>query len=205
MFLFLACVVTLSWSQITKSSQEDVISLKYQDKLSDSGNDEATDLHFEVKSQNLERVMDLLNKNADPNSQGRFGRTALHFAVKLQNLEIIKYFLEELGVDHNSKNGLFERTFLHDAVNLQNLPTVVYLLNRGVNPNLPDRFNETPLHRAAMWNNLPILQCLLEHGATTYSSKDEDGKTPLDYATKLEVMTYLLKYNGTSNSQYKKD
>ncbi len=54
-------------------------------------------------------------------------------------------------------------------------------LERGVDPNIQNKYGSTPLHEAAYWGLVDVVKLLLMYGADP-TVKDKDGKTPLDLA-----------------------
>lgn len=73
------------------------------------------------------------------------------------------------------------------------------LIKKGANLSAIDGKGQTPLHKAAVWNNLYALRLLLSLGANT-SVRDKSGKTALDYAKSPEAIS-LLKQFGAQGSQ----
>ena len=67
------------------------------------------------------------------------------------------------------------------------------LINSGADISATDKFGATPLHGAAMSNDLEMAKALVKKGANL-SAKTQDGQTPLDFAKKknsTEVAAYL--------------
>ena len=69
------------------------------------------------------------------------------------------------------------------------------LLSTGVDPNMFDEYNRTPLWWAVYYKRLQVAELLLETGADP-NVKDKDGRTPLYNARKFEKMAKLLLDNG---------
>ena len=115
-------------------------------------------------------VRELLRLGASPNLPGRFiaDCSPLHAAVYANESQFIE------------SNG----------------PSIVkVLLAAGAHVSSTDFYkNQTPLHLAARSSNLKGAMLLLEAGAKVMP-RDEDGKTPLDYAEAGEVIR-LLKSAG---------
>lgn len=70
---------------------------------------------------------------------------------------------------------------LHQAVREGNLRKVKKLLEKGENPNLPDKHHLMPLHYAAYWGENEIATLLLKYGAKA-DTDNGLGWTPLHAA-----------------------
>lgn len=76
------------------------------------------------------------------------------------------------------------------------------LLHKGAQINAVNKNGETPLHRACLQDNMPIVRLLLWWGADR-NALDKDGLTPLCKAAEsnnVEVMNFLLQVGGTATS-----
>ena len=74
-----------------------------------------------------------------------------------------------------------------------NQTDVIYeLLQRGADVNKRDRdFGLTALHFSAMFDNADAIRLLLENGAST-TIKDNQGRTPIDFARTVSSEAVLL-------------
>ncbi|MDF0676673.1 MAG: ankyrin repeat domain-containing protein [Nitrospira sp.] len=122
----------------------------------------------------------LLDLGADPNVVGESGLTGLegipiHLAVAMN-----KYTL-------NQPSGASKA-----------LATLVIqqLLKHGAKVAHRDSTGRTPLHIAAMDNNLVVAEILVARGATIMP-RDNSGKTPLDYAESAEMINFLKRRGAT--------
>lgn len=70
------------------------------------------------------------------------------------------------------------------------------LIEHGAQIAARDSNGQTPLHVAAVLNNLLAARLLLSSGATAMS-RDSGGETPLDYAQTSEMMQLLQQYGAT--------
>jgi len=121
----------------------------------------------------------LLQKGANPNSQGRFG-TALHNAILMT------------GISFKYSEG-------DDAKKIYPKLIIEALLDAGGDVSARNKDGMTPLHTAAKFSNLVGTEMLIEAGAKIMP-KDKKGKTPLDYAESAEMIK-LLKAHG-AKEQY---
>ena len=113
-----------------------------------------------TKNGQLEEVIELLQKGADPNAKDAEGHTSLTFAI-LQDRSEIKQLLIEWGADPNAA--------LLGAARSGLATVVEQLLLMGANLNLRDPHNGyTPLIWAARQGHLETTQVLLERGADPY-------------------------------------
>jgi ankyrin repeat protein len=135
---------------------------------------------------NLEVVRFLIAKGAlieDPLQ----GEAALWGAASSGKFEMVKFLCEEGNVDANAKdsNG---RTALCYAAGIRSnselresgTEMAEFLLQRGADPNLYSSSAEGPLHQAAVYNHVEMLELLLKHGADI--TKNVGGWTVLDKA-----------------------
>jgi ankyrin repeat protein len=117
-------------------------------------------------------VVYLLQKGANPNTQGKDGKP-LHNAMFSSHLLFKRY-----------TNGDDIYGFL----------TIEALLKAGAHVSSSDQNGCTPLHIAAKWNNVQGAYILLKAGAKIMD-RDKESKTPLDYAESAEMIK-LLKSHG---------
>ncbi len=85
----------------------------------------------------------LLEHNADPNLQNKFGDTALH-AASYHGTEIVELLLKH-NADPNLQNYYYGETALHDASFYSNTGVVELLLEYDAEPNLQNKRGTTAL------------------------------------------------------------
>lgn len=103
--------------------------------------------------------------------------------------------------DHNSQIDSFGNTFLNLSVQLSNEVFVEYLITKTkVNLNKGDCLGRTPLHFAALKQNVKILNMLIISLADV-NSKSVSGETPLIKAVKfgrVDNVKVLLRFGADS-------
>ncbi len=161
---------------------------------------------------NIAAIKDLVNRalNAFKKELGceieieaESGRTPLHCAAENGYLGIVKYLIEEKGVNPNVKDisGL---TPLHFAAGSGSLEIVKYLVEkRGANVSVESNNEQTPLHFAAGNGHLGIVKYLIEEKGINPNATDISGLTPLHFAAgsgSLEIVKYLVEKRGVDVS-----
>ncbi|KAI3929878.1 hypothetical protein MKW98_004032 [Papaver atlanticum] len=140
------------------------------------------------------------------------GVGVIHFVAEEGKLNVLKYLIEELGLDVNMKNDAKgESPFFH-AVLGGNINIVDYLLGKGANPNTSNINGSTPLHYAAQKGYTEILTRLLSRGVNVNGSCEDGTLTPLAVAGatlspldiaahngQIEAIQILLDHNADPN------
>jgi ankyrin repeat protein len=98
---------------------------------------------------------------ADINKQRKDGETALYSAIHNKNLKIVKYLCEN-GANINLKDNVNNTALLHSIYLSPEI--ALYLIQQGADLTIMNKFNETPLHFAAMAGDLFISKILIEQG-----------------------------------------
>ncbi|XP_026385317.1 ankyrin-2-like [Papaver somniferum] len=110
------------------------------------------------------------------------GVGVIHFAAEEGKLNVLKYLIEELGLDVNMKNDAKGESPFYHAVLGGNINIVDYLLGKGANPNTSNTNGATPLHYAAQKGYTEILTRLLSRGVNVNGSCEDGTLTPLAVA-----------------------
>lgn len=134
-------------------------------------------------------------------TDGEHGESLLHFAVKGTSPEIIGFLIKEgFNVNSCDKSG---NTPLHRAMFGFEYDMVTCLLKEGADFNCFNKEGLTPFHVALTFVGLygnPIIEQLLNHGASTTTCTQHDQKTPLHLlCEKCKTFPFLV-YN-TSDFQ----
>lgn len=143
-----------------------------------------TVMSMAVQAGDADLVDFLLANGADPDTEAPyFGERMLHKAANGYNGLPIAKALKKHGADIEAGNE-YGRTPLHTAAHsYQGTDVLEWLIAQGADINAESNFGEVPLHLAARYGNAEHVQILLGAGAKT-GLRDNDGKTPLDYARK---------------------
>lgn len=146
----------------------------------------------------------------------------LEEAIFHDQLEIVRYFMEHgvqlpkkfyvkttmskemalLLIDHGAPispdavNALGD-TYLHLAAGQGALGCVEALVERGMDLHIRNKYQQTPLHKAILYDQAKVVEYLLESGASVHET-DHMGNTPLHYAmgSKSHYVTKLLDYGA---------
>ncbi|GHM58550.1 MAG: hypothetical protein sL5_09020 [Candidatus Mesenet longicola] len=171
-----------------------------------------TPLHYAVDGDGLSTTDVLLSrKDIDPLMKDDNGKTPFEYAVEENKQEIVKVLRENrYGVDHNhllhlaAQKGYTEIidiiTRMGEDINVLNnknqspiyfaaeqgcLNAIELLLKKGASP-------AVALHCAIRTNNLELLKVLLIRKDADLFGRDNEGKTPIDYAEENPVMFHML-------------
>ena len=148
----------------------------------------------------LDLVSHIYNEKNDViNSRNQFGWTPLIYSiayVEEPNFDIVKFLIEresDVNAFENSNNRQFVSSFsnkvviswggrsvIHFASTCDNQDILNLLLLHIDDVNVIDDHGYTALHHAVKADNIPAIKSLLKHGALIL--KNNEGKTPLDYA-----------------------
>ena len=129
----------------------------------------------------------LLDSGADPNIADSKGRTALHYAAEVQYGDNSK-FDYSLGTRRDTENGAHADPATppqqyHDSI-------AALLIKKGADINAKDKYGNTPLITAAIYNNGAVLKMLLDAGADIHI-KNNKGNTFSDYVRQHESMNAI--------------
>ena len=141
----------------------------------------ASELHRAVRSNDIEKVRELLTSElpTDVNQRIGTGITALHLAAVMNNVPIARLLLNHGARLDAVTDGGF--TPLHWAVSRDATATTRFLLESGADHNAATPKGITPLHWAASKNAVNAVRMLIAVGADPKAKTDE-GMTPLHWA-----------------------
>ena len=148
---------------------------------------DCTPLHCAAAYGQHDIIMILLDNGADPNLKDKAGRTALQFAANHRHRREYNTLLPKTHQpDWNRMLVNLSRSGWKDQVDAA-------LIN-GADPNIPDDYHDTALHRAAANGHHAIVKTLLDNGADP-KLKGKNGSTALENAVmsgRLDVYKTLL-------------
>ncbi|TNE28068.1 MAG: hypothetical protein EP346_10605 [Bacteroidetes bacterium] len=151
------------------------------------------DIFDAARTGNVEAAKAMVQINADTlASENGQGYSPLILAAYHDQTEFIQYLVEQ-GIDVSGSEG--EPTALQAVCYKGFTETCAVLLEAGANPNYKDPNGMSPLHYAAQFNHINIVNLLLEAGADV-NATDLNDRKPLDYAVLLnhtEVVSALEK------------
>ncbi|KAF6841878.1 ankyrin repeat protein, partial [Colletotrichum musicola] len=141
-----------------------------------------TPLHWAAKGGHTDMVAFLLENGAEVNVKGSFGDTPLHLAAEGRHTATVTYLIEQ-GADKEAEDST-GRTPLQCAVRLKHEDVVRVLVGAGSKIDVSGGIlRTTALHYALTEGAVRAVRFLLEKGADK-SSRNEDGKTPVEVAIK---------------------
>ncbi|PQE25044.1 ankyrin 23 unc44 protein [Rutstroemia sp. NJR-2017a BVV2] len=135
---------------------------------------------------NLEVVRFLIGKGALTDFPLQ-GETALWRAASNGKFEVVKFLCEQGDVDANAKDSKGQTALCyvasiqsHAEFKASGMEMAEFLLQKGADPNLYSSSSEGPLHQAAKYDHVEMLELLLKHGADI--AKNAGGWTVLEAA-----------------------
>ena len=180
------------------------------DYLNDNGK---SPLHIACKNKNSKIVRELLKNGANPNLRStELEKLPLHYVLEdgygedgtrqgsEQNKEIFEIInlLLKHGADINAEDRCGQ-TALYYATYYRNIAAVRLLLKNGAKP---DCGKEYPLFAASHYNEIEIVEELLNHGAEINPKSEGIHRIPLYIASErghLELIDKLLEYGADVN------
>lgn len=127
-------------------STADSISLKHWKILEKRNSKGETPLHIACRIGNIEKVIELLDQGANPNTKDNASWTPLHEVVQNGRLDILKIL-----IDHNALvnvPGQANESPLHEAVRFHHNDIIRELIKCGADLNVPNSRGETPYQLA---------------------------------------------------------
>ena len=171
-----------------------------------TSNDGSTPLHMAAENDHIEIVEFLVVKRgAQLEVTNNDGQTPLCRAAMLGHTEVVR-FLVDRGAD--LEISLEDVPLLHmviiasGIVALRQIETVRFLVEeKGVDPNIKNSHEKTPLHAAAIVGHIEIARFLVKHGAGV-NVRDDKLQTPLHLAAEaghMEVVQFLVEHGAEVN------
>lgn len=161
-----------------------------------------------VNNHNVQAVRLLLERGADPDKACLV--TPQESAWERKNLKVLRQFLmhrtpavASLSAAKAYEGILFrfppaerQKILGQNALFCEDVPCLEELGSAGLDPNVSlNPSGQTPLIRALLAHNKPLLNALLEYGVDL-NKPDENGQTALFYTEKPEEVLLLLEYGA---------
>lgn len=155
-------------------------------------------LGIAAQAGNLEQARELIAKGANVNAGDASGQTPLHHAARLKHLPVMQTL-----VDHHANLDLQDAdgdSALHVAHKFSFTDQEVseelrFLVEHGANPNVCNRFGETPLFASHM--SAREVQLLVDHGADAKVHNEFGESVLVKRADTAEGYAVLLAHGAT--------
>ncbi|XP_016838580.1 putative ankyrin repeat protein RF_0381 [Nasonia vitripennis] len=133
-------------------------------------------LHRAVCYQRIQVIQLLLERGADPNVAGSDAKTPLLLAVKCREADKVVALLLQYGVDVTVTDSQARNALHHLAGDfVERVELARVLIERGVSLVHRERLNQyQPLHEAAAWGNIGLINLFLDYGADVNARADDD-------------------------------
>ncbi|CAN4100956.1 unnamed protein product [Withania somnifera] len=135
-------------------------------------------------------------------SCGRSDEHGFFSVVQYGDLETLKVLLERNSSLVHHSTVYDRQSALHIAAANGHIEVVSMLIDQSVNPDLFNRYKQTPLMLAAMHGNISCVQKLIEAGANILMFDSLNGRTCLHYAAyygNSDCLTTILSASRTSH------
>ncbi|OHT02303.1 hypothetical protein TRFO_07104 [Tritrichomonas foetus] len=167
-------------------------------------------IQFAAFHGSVQCVAELVQMKADLSLKDTLNRTTAMFGVAGGNIDVMQIFeytncdfsatpqIAALFIKYDAFKRLMETerfkidqidpTFasvLHQSAASNNIHLMIVCLEKGIDVNIKDKRNWTPLHYAAGNGQLDAVFMLISHKHIELNAKTEDGSTPLILASKL--------------------
>ena len=157
----------------------------------------ATPLEYAVDADDWTAVNTLLRAGARLDVPGEMEMKPLHQACRRQSSKLVKLLIEHGA--NVTEQDMFGCVPLDIAVQKSSVEIVENLIAMGADVDRGGSdHGSSALHLACEIGSLPVIQCLLEHGANGLKT-DDSGKLPIEYAVendRLEVVQLMVKNFG---------
>ena len=127
--------------------------------------------------------------------KGQDGKVPLHHASLVGHLAVVKYFLDEQGVDVLCRDGNGD-TPLHMASFGGSLDVIKYFITeKHCSPIEKGQAGRVPLHHASLVGHLAVVKYFLDEQGVDVLCRDGNGDTPLHVASfggSLDIIKYFI-------------
>lgn len=173
-----------------------------------------TPLMKAAKANNLKEVARLIKSGADVNAVTTAWCSALMYAMQAGNVDIIKAIINAgAKIKHKTESGSSAFVFLGSVPNKDTYEVAKLFLDAGAdvdayqNSTASDINPASPISIAASRGNIPLLNLLLEHGAssTPTGGADRSAISNAIWYGKAEAVRILLKHGANIDDAYQRD
>lgn len=153
-------------------------------------------LEAAVLRKDKETVKLIFDANADVNQRDDKFQEAFELAISEYDPDIMKLFIDS-GADVNGINRKMGKSVLQMAAGMCDLEMVKYLLSRGVDINVRDYLERTPLHEACVQlsfseaRDKELFKFLIKSGADV-NAIDSYNRTPLMHSLVRGLVRYMF-------------
>ncbi|MGK0388679.1 MAG: ankyrin repeat protein [Maribacter sp.] len=145
-----------------------------------------------IKSQKLDKLVDIVESGEDVYFNDRSGNSFLHICAQYGSIEIFKYLHhQKVDISQTNKKGLQP---LHSAAENGQLEIVKYCIKHHNDINLSDKYNSTPLYIAVYNGHLDVVKFLVDSGANLNDTFDNEANLliPAIRSNYMPLVKYLL-------------
>ena len=134
----------------------------------------------------------------------------LYYAALCGFHDLVEHLISKRPQDVNADGGYYLRPIIA-ALAKGHFQTADLLRHDDADPHVQGKFKAIPLHSAAVVENIEVVQKLIEYDANIDATRDEDGWTPLFWASNGEhfkdgsVLQFLLERGADVNARARKD
>ena len=149
-----------------------------------------------IETNDLKKVAWALNLGLSVEAEFKCGYSPLRYAADRDNIAIAKLLISA-GADVDSKDYEDGMSPLHYA---ESVALAEYLISAGANVNAKDKDGESPLYRAAYWNDVALAEYLISAGADV-NAKDNMGESPLHVTDSVALAELLISAGADVNAK----
>jgi ankyrin repeat protein len=130
----------------------------------------------------------------------------LYYAALCGFHDLVEHLITKHPQDVNANGGYYVRPLVA-ALEGEHFQTADLLCHNGADLDVRGIVGRNPLHGAAYSGNLEVVRILIEYNPAYINARDEDGQTPLDWASRGHnfkdgsVVRLLLEHGAVINVQ----